>query len=236
MHIEQVMGGLDRPAWESLATDHITLSVGNGLARRYLRDINLFASARDDTPEALQALGSLLRHNEVIYILQVPEITVPETLIALKKARGVQMVAPPKLRFEITGDDIVTLGDSDASEMLELATLTQPGPFLANTHRMGDFIGVRIDGRLAAMAGTRMRFPGYTEVSGVCTHPDYRGRGLARRLSAAVSAVIAARGDIPFLHAWKSNTAAIAIYTSLGFVHRTDVNVAELSSQATSLG
>ncbi len=177
----------------------------------------------------MQALVSLLRDNEVIYVLQVPEIIIPESLTALKKAQGVQMVAPPKLQFQITGDDIARLGDSDASEMLELAALTQPGPFLANTNRMGDFIGVRIGGRLAAMAGTRMRFPGYTEVSGVCSHPDYRGRGLARRLSAAVSAAIAARGDAPFLHAWKSNAAAIAIYESLGFVYRADVNVAELS-------
>jgi predicted GNAT family acetyltransferase len=98
---------------------------------------------------------------------------------------------------------------------------------------MGDFIGIRIDGRLVAMAGTRMRFPGYTEISGVCTHPDYRGRGLARRLSAAVSATIAARGDRPFFHAWKTNTAAITIYEALGFMHRTDVNVAELVKRRT---
>ena len=136
LHIERFMGGLDRPAWESLTTHHIGLSVGNGLARRYVKDINLFASARDDTPQALQALGSLLRDNEVIYVLQVPEITIPESLTALKKAQGVQMVAPPKLQFQITGDDIVGLGACDAPEMLELAALTQPGPFLANTHRM----------------------------------------------------------------------------------------------------
>jgi predicted GNAT family acetyltransferase len=73
-----------------------------------------------------------------------------------------------------------------------------------------------------------MRFPGYTEVSGVCTHPDFRGRGLARRLSAAVSAHIEARGEQPFLHAWKSNRAAISLYEGLGFKLRTEVNVAEL--------
>jgi predicted GNAT family acetyltransferase len=78
------------------------------------------------------------------------------------------------------------------------------------------------------MAGERMRFPGYTEVSGVCTHPDFRGRGLARRLSAAVLADIVARGDQPFLHAWKSNHAAITLYKSLGFTLRTEVNVSVL--------
>jgi predicted GNAT family acetyltransferase len=97
---------------------------------------------------------------------------------------------------------------------------------------MGQFRGIRIDGRLAAMAGERMRFPGYTEVSGVCTHPDFRGRGLARRLSAAVMAGITARGDGTFLHAWKANRAAIALYEGLGFELRAQVNVAQLQRSA----
>ena len=74
-----------------------------------------------------------------------------------------------------------------------------------------------------------MRFPGYTEVSGVCTHPDFRGRGLARRLSAVVLADIEARGDQAFLHAWKSNGPAITLYESLGFELRTEVNVSVLT-------
>jgi predicted GNAT family acetyltransferase len=129
--------------------------------------------------------------------------------------------------FETTGD-IMKLTDEDAPEMLELATLTEPGPFLSRTHTMGTFLGIRIGGRLAAMAGERMRFPGYTEVSGVCTHPEFRGRGLARRLSAAVAASIEARGDQPFLHAWKTNHSAISLYEALGFKVRTEVNAVVL--------
>ena len=120
------------------------------------------------------------------------------------------------------------LGDADAADMLALARLTEPGPFLERTHTMGRFLGIRIEGRLAAMAGERMRFPGYTEVSGVCTHPDFRGRGLARRLSAAAAVAIEARGERPFLHAWRSNRSAIALYESLGFELRAEVNVAVL--------
>ena len=93
------------------------------------------------------------------------------------------------------------------------------------------FIGLRIDGRLAAMAGKRMRFPGFVEVSGVCTHPDYRGRGLARLLSAEVAADIQRRGERPFLHAWTTNTAAITLYESLGFEIRTAVNVSVLQRE-----
>jgi len=94
---------------------------------------------------------------------------------------------------------------------------------------MGNFLGIRNGGRLVAMAGERMRFPGYTEVSGVCTHPDFRGRGLARRLSAAIAARIQARGDQAFLHAWKNNHSAISLYEGLGFKLRAQVNVAVLS-------
>jgi predicted GNAT family acetyltransferase len=116
--------------------------------------------------------------------------------------------------------------------MLSLASLTEPGPFFARTHRMGRFLGIRRAGRLAAMAGERMRFLGHTEVSGVCTHPDFRGQGLARRLSAAVTANIQQRGDRAFLHAWTANAPAIALYRSLGFDVRAEVSVAILERDA----
>ncbi|HYX73533.1 MAG TPA: GNAT family N-acetyltransferase [Steroidobacteraceae bacterium] len=219
---------LDRPIWASLNTDHLALSIGDGLARRYLRDVNDFASARDDTMPALAALAGLVGQGERVFALQVPEILVPGSLAALKQAKGVQMIATRRIPPPATDEDIIELGDADAPEMLALARLTEPGPFLARTHSMGRFIGIRVGGHLVAMAGERFRFPGYTEVSGVCTHPDFRGRGLARRLSAAVAAAIAARGARPFLHAWKTNRAAISLYESLGFELRSEVNVAVL--------
>jgi len=222
------MHPLDRPVWVTLTTHHVPLSEGNALARRFARDVNLFAAARDDAPEALAALAELVKPGETIFLAQVASIVLPPGFIKVKEAIGVQMLAPRGTKFEAARDGIVTLTDADAPEMLALATLTEPGPFLARTHTMGTFRGVRIDGRLAAMAGERMRFPGYTEVSGVCTHPNFRGRGLARRLSATVAANIVARGEQAFLHAWKTNHAAIALYEGLGFELRTDVNIAVL--------
>ena len=219
---------LDRPIWASLNTAHLALSIGAGLARRYARDVNVFASARDDTLPALAGLAGLVGPGERVFILQVPEPIVPASLAALKQAKGVQMIATQRVPPPAAHEDIIELGEADAREMLALATLTQPGPFLARTHTMGRFIGIRVGGRLVAMAGERFRFPGYTEVSAVCTHPDFRGRGLARRLSAAVAAAIAARGERPFLHAWKTNRAAISLYESLGFELRSEVNVAVL--------
>ena len=110
-----------------------------------------------------------------------------------------------------------TLDDADAEDMLALATLTAPGPFLARTNRLGGFVGVRDKGRLVAMAGERMKPGIFTEVSGVCTHPDHRGRGLAGFLMRVVAERIFARGEIPFLHSYASNAGANALYESLGF-------------------
>ena len=222
------MNPLDRPVWASLSTHHAPSSEGNALARRFVRDVSLFASTRDDTPAALAALAALVKPEESVFLMQVPTIVVPPGLVEVKVAKGVQMVATRSMTPETNRHDILRLTDEDAPEMLELATLTEPGPFLARTNTMGAFIGIRIGGRLAAMAGERMRFPGYTEVSGVCTHPEYRGRGLARCLSAAVVAGIEARGDQAFLHAWKTNHSAISLYETLGFKLRTEVNVAVL--------
>jgi predicted GNAT family acetyltransferase len=223
------MHDLDRPAWASLTTFHASIAVGDEQARRYPCDVNLFASARnDDDPAALAALGALLAPGQTAYVLQVPPVRVPPGCIEVRPGHGVQMVATHALVDE-HGSDVEALGDADAAEMLALARLTQPGPFLPRTHTMGCFVGIRIEGRLAAMAGERMRFPGYTEISGVCTHPDFRGRGLARRLSSVVGARIQARGDTPFLHAWAENRAAIALYESMGFALRTPVHASVIA-------
>ncbi|HEX5683427.1 MAG TPA: GNAT family N-acetyltransferase [Ideonella sp.] len=226
------MHPLDRPVWASLTTTHLPLSEGTSWARRFDRQVNVFAAARDDSTQALAALADLVLPEEQVYLLQVPEIVVPPGLHAVKQAKGVQMVATRRLAGEADLDGIAALGEADAAEMLALAQLTEPGPFLARTHRMGAFVGIREGGRLLGMAGERLRLPGYTEVSGVCTHPHARGRGFARRLSAAVAARIEARGEQPFLHAWSSNHVAIALYESLGFVKRTEVNVALLERPA----
>ena len=112
--------------------------------------------------------------------------------------------------------------------MVELAALTKPGPFLIRTHELGGYIGIRDQGRLVAMAGERFKLPGFTEVSAVCTHPDYRGRGYAAALTLAVATRIAARGETPFLHTFASNINAIRLYEKLGFVLRTPMSVTVL--------
>ncbi len=223
------MNPLDRPVWAAL-THSPHLAEGADLAKRFRRDVNLFAAARDDSLASLAALRGLVLDDESIFVVQVHTLRVPEGLVAARIAQGVQMLATRPIAPQAGEGAIVELGDADAPEMLALAQLTKPGPFLPRTHTMGRFVGMRSDGRLAAMAGERMRFPGFTEVSGVCTHPDFRGRGWARMLSSVIAHAIQQRGEQPFLHAWASNHTAIALYESLGFELRTAVQVAVLST------
>ena len=115
------------------------------------------------------------------------------------------------------------LGPDDAAEMLTLATLTRPQPFRERTHELGGFIGVRRDGRLGAMAGQRLRLDGFTELSGVRTHPDFRGQTLADALSRRVVSNILAGGDRAFLHAYAGHEATARLYESLGFAVRAQV-------------
>lgn len=223
---------LDRPIWHSLTTHLSHLAIGNDDARRFHPEVNLFLAAREDTTECMASAVDLVPEDGEVYMIQVPEICVPDGLDMAMAAQGVQMVFDNGDAPAFDTSDIVPLTDRDVPEMLALATLTEPGPFLSRTHEMSQFWGVRIDGRLAAMAGERMRFPGYSEVSGVCTHPDFRGRGLAKRLSAHVRDLVLARGETPFLHAWSTNAAAIGLYEGLGFVLRCHVNAVVLRRTA----
>lgn len=216
---------LDRPVWASLTSHHARFAEGGPLARRYRADYNLFAGQQDESDEALGALGALLGPGERMCIAQAMPIVVPPGLLVEKSLEGVQLMAPPGLAVPGGAEPLLSLGEADAPEMFALARLTEPGPFEPRTHALGSFIGIRVEGRLAAMAGERFRFPGYTEVSAVCTHPDFRGRGFARRLTAAATASIQQRGERAFLQAWKTNTPAITLYRSLGFEIRAEMNV-----------
>jgi ribosomal protein S18 acetylase RimI-like enzyme len=114
----------------------------------------------------------------------------------------------------------VVLGEADVAEMTDLVARTEPGPFREQTWRMGTYLGLRIDGRLAAMAGERMHLPGWTEISAVCTDPAFRGLGLAGRLVRAVRAGVEARGEQAMLHVLEANVGATRLYEHLGFVVR----------------
>ena len=216
---------LDRPVWSALATRHAAFARGDDLARKYDPAIVPFAATASDDAEGLRALETLVSPGESVLMLQVDPIVLPAGLSAVSTAVGVQMIggAAPKA---VSDPAVEPLSADDAAEMLALATLTRPGPFTARALALGEFWGVRLQGRLAAMAGERMKQPGHTEISGVCAHPDFRGQGLARRLSLFVADRIVQRGETPYLHAYATNAAAIGLYESIGFRIRDEVNVA----------
>jgi predicted GNAT family acetyltransferase len=220
---------LDRPVWNALSTKLAGFALGGERARRFAPDIGPLAGACDDTPESLAELAALIPSDGTLLVLQADEIVLPPNTVALTTASGVQMVATELALPANSEHHVERLTDEDFPAMLALATLTKPGPFAARTPMLGEFWGVKDRGVLVAMAGERMRHDGFTEVSGVCTHPDARGRGLARTLSALVAARIVQRGETPYLHAYATNTAAIQLYESLGFRLRTMMNVAAIA-------
>lgn len=219
---------LDRPAWAALTGPHASLSEGQAHARRYRPGTVPFAAARDDGDESLAALAALPRPGERMVLAEANSLSVPKGLQTVLTDEAVQMVlaAPPAPEPDAR---IEPLTWADAEEMLDLATLTEPGPFTLRAQELGTFFGIRIDGRLVAMAGQRMRQEGFTELSGVCSHPDVRGRGLARRLSIHVMHRILARGETPYLHAWTRNTPAIRLYETIGFRLRATLNLAVIA-------
>lgn len=207
----------DRPIWHALAGRQAEFAVGEGRARRFRSDVSPFVACADDSAEALAEAAALAAPGEALLFLQRGAVPVPPGMRVIEQGIGVQMVAEGYRATDPPGG-IVRLGDADAAEMLALATLTKPGPYRARTHLLSQFWGVRgEDGRLLAMAGERLKLPGMSEVSGVCTHPDARGRGLAATLSRHVASEIVRRGEVPFLHAYKDNEAAVGLYERLGF-------------------
>jgi predicted GNAT family acetyltransferase len=121
---------------------------------------------------------------------------------------------------------------ADVPQMVALAELTEPGPFRERTIELGHFVGVFRESNLAAMSGERLKLPGLTEVSAVCTHPDYRGQGYARALMSEGIHNILDRGETPFLHVRTSNRGAIGLYESLGFAIRRTLCLAVLRNEA----
>ncbi|TPW31488.1 GNAT family N-acetyltransferase [Martelella alba] len=214
---------LDRPVWNALTTRHAHLAEGDGQALRYPASIIPFAAMRDADARSGQSLAEMLRPGDTVMLVEHAPIIVPEKLEILKRARITQMVGA--VAFEPVPDERVSrLGPGDAEDMLELALLTRPGPFSLHAQTLGPFWGVRVDGRLAAMAGQRMHVDGFVELSGLCTHPDYRGQGLGGLLLRFVAGAIAAGGGEVFLHTYADNMAAIRLYEGLGFRRRIDLD------------
>lgn len=208
---------LRHPVWNALIGRQARFAIGDDLARRFHPDIGPLAAARDASPEALAALARLVPADEALVTVQEGAYATPDGLVVERQRALVQMIAPGADDAPAPDAELIALTASDAPAMLALARLAKPGPFAAFTGSLGQFWGLRVDGALVAMAGERMHLPGFAEVSGVSTHPDYRGRGYAGRLLRRVMAQIARRGETPFLQSYADNEGATALYRTVGF-------------------
>jgi ribosomal protein S18 acetylase RimI-like enzyme len=216
------MHPLDNVVWHSLTTRHAALAESYDQARRFRPEISTIGSFLEPTDRGYDSLAKLVKSGEMVNLaLKEPYV---ESRSGWTLARGTPM---PQMVYEKNGKElpantsqdvkILELGAGDSADMVELTSLTKPGPFAIRTHELGTYIGIRKDGKLIAMAGERLKVPGYTEVSAICTHPEHTGRGYARILTTEMMRRILGRGETPFLHVRQDNTRAIELYERLGF-------------------
>lgn len=206
---------LDSPARSALTGPHAHFAERRGRLLRYPPEMSPWLALPDDPGDADWADAAALAGPGGSLALAGFRVPPPDDWEVTFRADGVQLV---DAGFAAAPDEeAVRLGPADVPEILELVERTRPGPFLSRTIEMGTYLGIRREGALVAMAGERMRPPGWTEISAVCTDPAFRGQGLAARLILAVADGIRARGETPFLHAAADNTNAIRLYESLGF-------------------
>lgn len=224
---------LDRAVFNALTTRlsrFTTPDSGPDLGSGAVRldpEVGVFLAAADDTAQSRKAMAELARRYPGAGLVELEDGpmagVLPEGVPVAAQVALVQMTATaltPAGPAAQMDDVIEELGEADAPAMLALATLTRPGPFRSRTRELGPFVGIKQDGELVAMAGRRLRVDGFTELSGVCTHPNYRGKGYAAALSRVVVSEILATGEAAFLHAFADHETTIAFYRGLGFQTR----------------
>ena len=214
------MHSLDNVIWQALTTRQVQFAECFGRARRFVREVTSLTAFAEEGPEGYAALARLVGVGGTAALFLDGEYEPRSGWELVGSAPLLEMVCENgDLHQDPYGSalEIIRLGAPDAAEMVELATLTKPGPFGLRTHELGTYVGIRSKAKLVAMAGERLKVPGYAEVSAVCTHPEHVGKGYARVLMTEVMRGIRERGEIPFLHVRKDNSRAVELYERLGF-------------------
>ena len=213
-------GVLDNAVWHSLAGNHREFAESIGAAAHYHPDVSVFTALADDTDAAWRDLATLVGDGVGALFRPDPPPSPGGWSIP---AEGRDTRCAPRPRAGRRTRRRPLAGAADVGEMLALVELTRPGPFAVRTVELGGYVGVYDGDTLVAMAGQRLAPPGFREISAVCTHPDFRGRGLAAGLTSLVAWQIVERGEEPFLHHAADNEPARRVYEALGFEFRREV-------------
>ena len=219
---------LDNVIWQALTTRDAQFAESFEDARRFVREVGPLGAFREEGPRGYESLVGLVGTSDTVGLfLDEPyesrpgwEFVVGAPLLQMVADNGAASPGDPNIISKRDIPTLMELGTWDSAEMIELTALTKPGPFSTRTHELGAYLGIRCEGKLVAMAGERLKVPGHTEVSAVCTHPEHTGKGYAAILMAGVMRGIRDRGETPFLHVRADNARAIEIYKRLGFRER----------------
>jgi GNAT superfamily N-acetyltransferase len=207
---------LDNVVWHTLAGPHLQFTIGNHSVRRYARGFPPIAAFRDTARPDWQALGQLVDPGERVYCDGLAD-SVPEGWRIESEGILIKMTWEGPFATRDSVLEAVPLDSRHAAAAVELATLTIPGPFTNRTLELGEYFGSFDGPHLVAMAGSRKCAGGFSEINGVCTHPDFIGRGLARRLVVKVLQRQLLRGELPFLRVMEHSVAARQLYLRIGF-------------------
>lgn len=219
---------LDNIIWNSLAGPQHCFSIGTTRARRYIRGFSpIVGFANPDQPDFADLLPYCQR-GERFYVERWAG-EAPEGWQIEVESRMHKMIWAGPAPQSDEAADAVSLGPEHAAQAVKLAQLTQPGPFGLRTIELGEYYGYFERESLIAMAGERMHAGTLREISGVCTHPDYQGRGLARRLMRKLIRIQMLRQQTPFLHVMSANSGAHALYRKMGFADYREVVVRVVS-------
>ena len=206
------------PVRNALNSAHAHFAIGRPPARRYPAEVSPFAVIDDTSEPTLARLEALLVPGEQVYIFNEPPAQMNGLSVG-PPLHTFQMLGPDYFEDEGRKDEIhpILMTPENAGEMFELISLAFPGFYQPRTYEMGTYYGIRVDGKLVAMAGERLCMTGYREISGVCTHPSHTGKGYARTLMTCLMRDHAAAGVTSFLHVGKANKRATTIYERMGF-------------------
>ncbi len=214
---------LENPVWHALTGPHARFAIGQGQARHYPREMAPFSAIANDAAEAYADLAPGLPPGLEARLFRLTDEPLPPGWLKVDAFPMLQMVMTRLPAETSVIAPAIDLTRGDMSCMMELAQIAKPGPFGPRTIELGSYVGVRDGSRLVAMAGERMRLPGYVELSAIATHPEARGRGLAGCLTLCLAKRAMNRGETAFLHVRPENKAAVSLYQRLGFEIRREL-------------